>query len=239
MFRLGGGIHRVAAVEWDLAPADVEVEMSLDELQAAVRRVTGIELPMSEPAWLTRPTDRSRLADRYRDGRILLAGDAAHIHWAYGGMGLQTGLQDASNLGWKLAAEVHGWAPPGLLDTYHSERHPVGQRLLMATRAQEALARPGDHVTALRELMAELLKQENTRRYIVEMITGVEIHYAMNAATSHGRHRQRIRKRTPRFLFGLRSRPGLARARIARGDSDSGSVADYDGENSIIGCRAR
>ncbi len=178
---LGGGIHRVAAVEWDLAHADGEVEMSLDELQAAIRRVTGIELPMSEPVWLTGPTDRSRLVDRYRDRRILLAGDAADIHWAYGGMGLQTVLQDAGNLGWKLAAEVHGWAPTGLLNTYHSERHPVGQRLLMATRAQEAFARPGDHVTALLEVMAELLEQESTRRHIVEMTTGVEIHYSMNA----------------------------------------------------------
>jgi hypothetical protein len=110
---------------------------------------------------------------------VLLAGDAAHIHWAYGGMGLQTGLQDASNLGWKLAAQVQGWAPAGLLDTYHSERHPVGQRLLTSTRAQEALARPGDHVTALRELFAEWLEQGEVLKSIVEMVTGVEIRYDM------------------------------------------------------------
>jgi 2-polyprenyl-6-methoxyphenol hydroxylase-like FAD-dependent oxidoreductase len=177
---LGAGIHRVAAVEWDPAPIERDAPMSLDELRAAIRRVTGIDLPMSDPVWLSRPRDRSRLVDRYRNGRVLLAGDAAHIHWAYGGMGLQTGLQDAGNLGWKLAAEVQGWAPKGLLDTYHSERHPVGQRLLMSTRAQEALARPGDHVTALRDLFTELLEQENTRRHIVEMVTGVEIHYDMS-----------------------------------------------------------
>jgi hypothetical protein len=161
--------------------------MSLDELQSAIHRVIGMDLAMNDPIWLSRPTDNSRLADEYRRGRIFLAGDAAHVHWAYGGMGLQTGLQDASNLGWKLAAQVQGWASKALLDTYHSERHPVGERLLMSTRAQEVLARPGEHVTALRAIMAELLNDKGTRRHIVEMITSVEIQYAM-AAEESNRH---------------------------------------------------
>jgi urease gamma subunit len=132
--------------------------------------------------WLSLATDSSRLAEQYRKGRVLLAGDAAHVHWAYGGMGLQTGVQDAGNLGWKLAATIQGWAAPELLDTYHNERHAVGERLLMSTRAQEALARPGDHVTALRELMQELLKNEQTFRHVAEMITSVEIRYRMGVS---------------------------------------------------------
>jgi FAD binding domain len=155
-------------------------------LGAAIQRVTGLDLVIGQPHWLSRATDNSRLVERYRDRRILLAGDAAHVHWAYGGMGLQTGLQDAYNLGWKLAAQAQGWAPEGLLDTYHSERHPVGERLPMSTRAQEALARPGNHVTALRQLFGELLKQPETYRYIVEMVTSVEIRYDMGGgATNH------------------------------------------------------
>jgi hypothetical protein len=129
--------------------------------------------------WLSRPTDSSRLVERYREGRVFLAGDAAHVHWAYGGKGMQTGLQDAGNLGWKLAAHIHGWAPRDLLDTYHAERYPVGQRLMTFTRAQEALARPGEHVSALRELFGRFLMQEQTFRAIAEEITDVDICYPM------------------------------------------------------------
>jgi 2-polyprenyl-6-methoxyphenol hydroxylase-like FAD-dependent oxidoreductase len=176
---LGPGIYRVAAIEWDPTPVDHTVPMPLGELQAAIRRVIDLDLPMHDPVWLAKFTDSSRLVERYREGRVLLAGDAAHVHWPYGGMGLQTGIQDAGNLGWKLAAHIHGWAPPDLLETYHTERHPVGERLIMATRAQEALARPGEHVTALRELFSQLLAQEQTYRFIVEMITGVDVRYEM------------------------------------------------------------
>lgn len=175
----GPGSYRVAAVEWDPTPVDHTAPMPLDELQAAIRRVIDVDLPMHDPVWLAKFTDSSRLVERYREGRVLLAGDAAHVHWAYGGMGLQTGIQDAGNLGWKLAAQIQGWAPADLLDTYHTERHPVGERLIMATRAQEALARPGEHVTALRELFGQLLAHEQTYRFIVEMITGVDIRYEM------------------------------------------------------------
>jgi 2-polyprenyl-6-methoxyphenol hydroxylase-like FAD-dependent oxidoreductase len=178
---LGSGMTRVAAVEWDQAQVDRDVPMTLDELQQPLLRVIGTKLPMSEPRWMTRATDTSRQAERYRDGGVLLAGDAAHVHFAYGGMGLQTGVQDAGNLGWKLAAQIHGWAPPGLLDTYNTERQPVGKRVLMATRAATELARPGEHVTALRELVSELLKQEQVFRTVIEMITSVEVHYEMDA----------------------------------------------------------
>jgi 2-polyprenyl-6-methoxyphenol hydroxylase-like FAD-dependent oxidoreductase len=108
---MGSDVYCVAAIEWE-QPA-IDGPMTLDELKAAIRRVIHLDLPMGDPVWLSRPTDSSRLAERYRDGRVFLAGDAAHVHWAYGGKGLQTGIQDAGNLGWKLAAQVHGWAPPG------------------------------------------------------------------------------------------------------------------------------
>jgi 2-polyprenyl-6-methoxyphenol hydroxylase-like FAD-dependent oxidoreductase len=186
---LGEGIHRVAAIEWEQLLFESKAPLSLDELRAAIQRVIGIDVAMSSPVWLSRATDSSRLAEQYRIGRVFLAGDAAHVHWAYGGMGLQTGLQDAGNLGWKLAAQIRGWAPPDLLDSYHTERHQIGERLLMSTRAQEALARPGDHVTALRCLISELLKNEQTFRHIVEMVTGVEIQYEMAAGPGE-RHPQ-------------------------------------------------
>lgn len=179
---LGANIYRIAAVEWDRDAANHETEMTLGHLRAAITRVTGIDLPIQEAVWLTRPTDSSRLADRYRIGRVFLAGDAAHVHWGYGGKGLQTGIQDAGNLGWKLAAQVRGSAPPSLLDTYHSERHPIGQRLLTLSRALEALARPGEHVSALRELFARLLAQEVVLRTIVEELSDVDIRYDMHTA---------------------------------------------------------
>jgi 2-polyprenyl-6-methoxyphenol hydroxylase-like FAD-dependent oxidoreductase len=176
---LGSGIYRLAAIEWDQEIVDHDTATSLSELQDAIQRVIGLNLPMHDPVWLSRATDSSRLAERYRDGRIFLAGDAAHVHWAYGGKGLQTGLQDAGNLAWKLAAQIHGWAPPPLLETYHTERHPVGERLMTFTRAQEALARPGEHVTALRDLFGHFLQQEQTYRAIVEETTDVDVCYDM------------------------------------------------------------
>ena len=177
---LGLEIYRLAAIEWDQGVIDRDAPIELEELREAIRRVIHLDLAMHDPVWLTRATDSSRLAERYRDGRVFLAGDAAHVHWAYGGKGLQTGIQDAGNLGWKLAAQVHGWAPSDLLDTYHAERHPLGERLMTLTRAQEALARPGEHVTALRELFGRLLLQEQTLRTIVEEITDVDIRYEMS-----------------------------------------------------------
>jgi 2-polyprenyl-6-methoxyphenol hydroxylase-like FAD-dependent oxidoreductase len=182
---LGSDVYRVAAIEWDQGAIDRDAPMALSELQAAIRRVIDLDLPMHDPTWLSRATDSSRLVEKYRNGRVFLAGDAAHVHWAYGGKGMQTGLQDAGNLGWKLAAQIHGWAPPDLLDTYHSERHPVGQRLMTFTRAQEALARPGEHVTALRELFGRILVQEQTFRTIAEEITDVDICYEVGADGGH------------------------------------------------------
>ena len=178
---LGGGVYRIVVSEWTQPPehVDRDVPPAIEELRAAVRRVAGIDLAMSQPRWLSRFTDAARQADRYRAGRVLVAGDAAHIQLPAGGPGMSTALQDVLNLGWKLAAQVKGWAPPGLLDTYHAERHPLGERMLSFVRAQGVLLSPGEHVTALRELVGELLTHQQTLRYVVDRLLGLDVHYAM------------------------------------------------------------
>ena len=177
------GRYRVAVYEWAPSPLGDSTSMPLDELRDAVRRVIGGDVPMSEPAGgepaaLRRSTGiNSRQADRYRQGRVFLLGDAAHVHSGVGGPGLNLGMQDALNLGWKLAAEVNGWAPQGLLDTYQSERHPVGERVIMHTRAQMALLPPGANVTALRELFGELLRDTSNVRHVADLMAGADIRY--------------------------------------------------------------
>jgi 2-polyprenyl-6-methoxyphenol hydroxylase-like FAD-dependent oxidoreductase len=181
---LGEGVHRVVVSEWG-QDADRDTPPTLDELRTSVRRVLGVDIPMSQPRWLSRFTDAARQADRYRAGRVLVAGDAAHIQLPAGGPGMTTGLQDAANLGWKLAAQIRGWAPPGLLDTYHAERHPVGERMLAFARAQGVLLAPGDHVSALRDLMGELLTHDHTLRYVVDRQLGLDIRYAYGGSPAH------------------------------------------------------
>ena len=132
---------------------------------------------MHSPRWLSRFGDATRLAERYRVGRVLLAGDAAHIHPPTGGQGLNLGVQDAFNLGWKLAAEVHGWAPEGLLDSYHAERHPVAADVLDNTRAQMELLSPEPGPQAVRRLVSELMDFEEVNRYLIEKITAIGVRY--------------------------------------------------------------
>jgi 3-(3-hydroxy-phenyl)propionate hydroxylase len=127
--------------------------------------------------WISRFTDMTRQAASYRHGRVLLAGDAAHVHPPQGGQGLNTGVQDAVNLGWKLAQVVNTTSPESLLDTYHAERHPVGARVLHYTMAQVALGRPDDRHQALRDTMTELLSMDEPRRRIAAMLSGLDIHY--------------------------------------------------------------
>jgi 2-polyprenyl-6-methoxyphenol hydroxylase-like FAD-dependent oxidoreductase len=178
---LGEDVVRIVVSEWGQLPeyVDGDVRPTIEELRAAVRRVAGIDLAMSQPRWLSRFTDAARQAERYRAGRVLVAGDAAHIQLPAGGPGMSTALQDVVNLGWKLAAQVKGWAPPGLLDTYHAERHPVGERMLSFTRAQGLLLSPGEHVTALRELVSELVDYQPALRYVVDRLLSLDIRYEM------------------------------------------------------------
>lgn len=171
------GVYRVSATEWGRPPVDREAPVTVSKLQESVHRVLGVDLPVGEARWLSRTSGNSRQAERYRSGRIFLVGDAAHVFSGAGGPALNLGLQGAVNLGWKLAAAVRGWSPFGLLDTYHSERHPIGERVLAHTRAQSALMAPGEEVTALREVFGELLEQEQTLRHVAEMLHGSDVRY--------------------------------------------------------------
>ncbi|MFD8871435.1 FAD-dependent monooxygenase [Streptomyces sp. NPDC059590] len=177
----------LSTVEWD-QPA--EGEASLDELRASASRLLGAaDVPLAPPTGPGPHVMRrlfggnTRIAERYRAGRVFLLGDAAHVHSAIGGPGLNMGLQDAVNLGWKLAAELHGHAPEGLLDSYEAERAPVARRVAMHTRAQSLLTRPGGEVTALRELFGELLAQPTTRQHLADLLSGADIAYDMGPAT--------------------------------------------------------
>jgi 2-polyprenyl-6-methoxyphenol hydroxylase-like FAD-dependent oxidoreductase len=161
------------------APADPDIPMTLDELRASARRVLGTDLPMTDPQWLTRTVGNSRQADRYRAGPVLLAGDAAHIFGAGGS--LNAGLLDAVNLGWKLAAQVRGWAPDRLLDSYHAERHAAGRRAILQTRAQKALSGSDEYTDALRELFGELMQFAEPLRHVGTMIEGSDVRYEMPA----------------------------------------------------------
>ena len=150
---------------------------SMDELREALVAVYGTDYGLRSASWISRFTDMTRQAASYRHGRVLLAGDAAHVHPPQGGQGLNTGVQDAVNLGWKLAQVVNKTSPESLLDTYHAERHPVGARVLHNTMAQVALSSPDDRHQALRDTMTELLSMDEPRRRIAAMLSGLDIHY--------------------------------------------------------------
>jgi 2-polyprenyl-6-methoxyphenol hydroxylase-like FAD-dependent oxidoreductase len=170
----GGGPVRVMVTERQVGAA---VEPTLRELSEALVAVFGTDYGIHSPTWISRFTDMARQAATYRAGRVLLAGDAAHVHHPIGGQGLNTGVQDAVNLGWKLAQVVKGISPDGVLDTYHAERHPVGARVLRNALAQMTLLRPDDRLKALRDSMSELLSMEEPRRRFGAMMSGLDIHY--------------------------------------------------------------
>jgi len=161
------------------APDGPDGPMTLDELRSSARRVLGADVPMTDPQWLTRTVGNSRQADRYRAGPVLLAGDAAHLFGAGGS--LNVGLLDAVNLGWKLAAQIAGWAPEGLLDSYHAERHLAGQRAILQTRAQRALSAGGEYAAALRELLGELMQFSEPLRHLGTIMEGSDVRYEMPA----------------------------------------------------------
>ncbi|MFI1714797.1 rifampin monooxygenase [Streptomyces litmocidini] len=173
---LADGLHRVG-VPADEVAEDGATAPTLDEFKRRLRAVAGTDFGVHSPRWLSRFGDATRQAEHYRVGRVFLAGDAAHIHPPTGGQGMNLGIQDAFNLGWKLAAAVAGWAPEGLLDTYEAERHPVGARVVKNTRAQMALLGTDAGATALRELFSELMDFEEVNRYITGMITAVDVRY--------------------------------------------------------------
>ncbi|MEV6761341.1 FAD-dependent monooxygenase [Streptomyces sp. NPDC051105] len=165
---------RILTVEFDGPPADRSAPITAEELQAALRRVSGVpEVTIHEVHSSTRFTDNARQASTYRKGRVLLAGDAAHVHSPFGGQGLNLGLGDAMNLGWKLAAVARGRAPESLLDSYTGERHPIGAWVLDWTRAQIAVMRPDRHARALRRVVTDLALTRDGTTYLVKQISGV------------------------------------------------------------------
>ena len=168
------GPVRVMVTEEHVGPAS---EPTLRDLSEALIAVYGTDYGIHSPTWISRFTDMTRQAAAYRDGRVLLAGDAAHVHSPDGAQGLQTGVQDAVNLGWKLAQVVNRTSPESLLDTYHAERHPVAARVLRTTMAHVALRRPDERTEALRDTIAELLMGDEPRRRFAAMMFGLDIHY--------------------------------------------------------------
>ncbi|NUP62069.1 MAG: FAD-dependent oxidoreductase [Nonomuraea sp.] len=181
----------ITTMEWPQETPGDERPPSLEEMRESVRRVLGADLPLGEPEgegpFVRRRLvgGNTRIADRYRERRVLLLGDAAHVHSAIGGPGLNLGLQDAVNLGWKLAAELRGAAPAGLLDSYEAERRPASERVVMHTQAQSALIAPGAEVTALRELFTELLADHRNLRHITDMMSGADLRYDMGLDDPH------------------------------------------------------
>jgi 2-polyprenyl-6-methoxyphenol hydroxylase-like FAD-dependent oxidoreductase len=152
-------------------------EPTLAELREAITAVWGTDFGIHSPSWISRFTDMTRQAASYRQGRVLLAGDAAHVHYPIGGQGLNLGVQDAANLGWKLAQVIRGTSAEGLLDTYGAERHPVAARVLRITMAQTAVTRRDERTEALREAVAELLGMEEPRKRFAGMMSGLDIRY--------------------------------------------------------------
>jgi flavin-dependent dehydrogenase len=172
--RLEDGPVRVMVTEQRLGRTG---EPTLRDLSEALVAYYGTDYGVHSPTSISRFTDMTRQAAAYRDRRVLLAGDAAHVHYPVGGQGLQIGVQDAVNLGWKLAQVVKGVAPDGLLDTYHAERHPVAARVLRNTMAQVALLRTDDRTSALRDAVSELLGMDEPRKRVAAMMSGLDIRY--------------------------------------------------------------
>jgi 2-polyprenyl-6-methoxyphenol hydroxylase-like FAD-dependent oxidoreductase len=190
------GVHALGRVEYEIRDGEVvykdrgpvrvmvteehvgrTTEPTLRDLSEALVAVYGTDYGIHSPTWISRFTDMTRQAAAYRERRVLLAGDAAHVHSPVGGQGLNTGVQDAVNLGWKLAQVVHQTAPESLLDTYHAERHPVAARVLRNTMAQTALMRADDRIEALRDTVSELLSMDEPRKRFAAMMSGLDIHY--------------------------------------------------------------
>ena len=177
--RIGDGNRvRVVSIEPSVMEGDTP---TVSDLRAALLAVWGSDFGLHDVTWLSRFSDAARQAASYRERRVLLAGDAAHVHAPNGGQGLNLGVQDAVNLGWKLAQVVKGQSTESLLDTYQSERHPIAARVLKTTMAQTALGRGDDRTNALRESMAELLQLDEPRKHYAAMMAGLDIHYDLGS----------------------------------------------------------
>ncbi|MCO8276987.1 FAD-dependent monooxygenase [Actinoplanes sp. TRM 88003] len=206
---IGDGVYRVVVPAAGVSE-DRAAPPTIEDFREQLRAVAGTDLGVHSPRWLSRFGDASRLADRYRAGRVFLAGDAAHVHPPTGGQGLNLGLQDAFNLGWKLAAEIAGWAPLGLLDTYEAERRPVAEDVVNNTRAQMALMDTAPGPQAVRRLFAELMDFEDVNRYLVEKLTGIGVRYDFGSADDRiGRRQKDVPVKQGRLYEHMRGGRGL------------------------------
>jgi len=179
MYTHGPAPGRIGVVDFDGGRFDRTSEITLENLQSMLQHVSGTNVKLKSVQVATSYTDRARLVTTYRKGRVLLAGDAAHVHSPFGGQGMNTGLGDAMNLGWKLAATIKGWAPRGLLDTYTTERYPIGEWVCNWTRAQVAIIRPDPHARAIAAVVRDLIATKDGTNYFVEKISGVSMHYEL------------------------------------------------------------
>jgi 2-polyprenyl-6-methoxyphenol hydroxylase-like FAD-dependent oxidoreductase len=231
----GQGVYRVV-VPADGVTEDRTVPPTLEEVKQQLRKVAGTDFGVHSPRWLSRFGDATRLAERYRTGRVLLAGDAAHIHPPVGGQGLNLGIQDAHNLGWKLAAEVAGWAPEGLLDSYHSERHPVAAAVLDNTRAQMQLLSTEPGAQAVRRLVTELAQFEEVNRHLTEKVTALDVRYDFGEGHRLlGRRLRDVRLKRGRLYERMHDGRGLlldqtGRLSVAGWADRVGHVVDVSGE---------
>ncbi|HEY9415425.1 MAG TPA: FAD-dependent monooxygenase [Pseudonocardia sp.] len=231
---LGNGAYRVVVPAEGIAQ-DRSVAPTMEEFKRQLVATAGTDFGVHSPRWLSRFGDATRLAERYGVGRVFLAGDAAHVHPPTGGQGLNLGIQDAFNLGWKLAAAVKGWAPDGLLDTYQVERHPVAAAVLDHTRAQMHLMSLEPGAQAVRRLMSELMAYEDVNRHVITKITAIGIRYDLGGNGSGDRAGDRHE------LVGTRLRDvGLKQGRLyERMHSGRGLLLDQVGRLSVAGWEDR
>lgn len=178
---VGDGVYRLVGLGRDVAVSERDQPVTVEEVGSALRENHGDAVELGDVLWATRFTDASRQVEHYRVDRVMLAGDAAHIHLPAGGQGLNLGVQDAMNLGWKLAGVVHGWASESVLDSYHDERHPVGARVLENTRAQSMMINSSAENEALRDLFTHLMRMAPVNHYLAGMVSGLDIRYPMLA----------------------------------------------------------
>ncbi len=218
---LPGGITRLIVCERGTPPRARGADVEYGEVSAAWKRLTGEDISHGEPVWVSAFGDATRQATQYRKGRVFLGGDAAHVHLPAGGQGMNTSIQDSVNLGWKLAAVVRGDAPDTLLDTYHSERHEVGRRLLTNTRAQGLLFLSGAEMQPLRDVLRELIGYEAVARHLAAMVSGLDIRYDVDG----GRH-PLLGRRMPRLA--------LAGAGAGAGPSSSSTEALRGGRGVLL-----